>query len=1023
MMKDYFVVSYKFLLKEKIIKCVFALVIAFFFYSGNAVASSNTLLSEVQGTIKGSVYDSNGNPLTGATIVVKSNPTIGTMADDKGNFILNVAKGTELSVSFIGYETQTVIAEDNMKITLADAVNKMDEIVIVGYGSVKKSDLTGSVSSISTKAYLDQSPSSGNSILVGRAPGVSVSRSNGAPGKGFTIRIRGANSLYGGNDPLVVVDGTYGGIPDANDIESIEILKDASATAIYGSRGANGVILVKTKYGSSGKPKLSIFSNYTIDKMPKYYDLMDAYEFAEFNNRVGTYSFTSDELAGYKENGGTNWQKSITQTGVNQTHKVVLSGGTDKIKYYISPDYNKSTGIIKNVESESYALNSKVEMDLSKNINLEIKAGLGHAFTKNPDMATGGSKTSIPLMGAMLWSPTESIYDADGGYNRLGIGTGAIINPLLMTTLKKTNYSNSGNGETNLKVKIFEGLDLNAKALVNFYNTGSRNFESSEYTGVYATASQASNEGKTWLLNWYMTYNKTIAELHNFSLMGGFEETKNENRYFSATADNLPLESVGWDDLGLASPNVEVSSGYSNSAMRSYFGRFNYNYASRYYLTVNYRADGSSKFKGSNQWGYFPSFSLAWKLSQEEFMKSQNIFQNVKIRGGWGTIGNQAISSYETYTTLGSRNWSWGTSTSYAGYFAKVGGNENLKWETTRQGNIGIDLGVLNNRLNLTMDYYNKKTVDLLAPVSVTGYNGGDSEYGTSTVISNVGSVRNEGFEFSIDYVVINNNDFSYDVNFNGALNKNKVISLGKNSIIYGDTYAAGLTSVSPFALIPGHQIGSIYGLKYLGIWQQSESEEAAKYGQVPGDYKYQDVDGDHTYDSDDKQVIGHTNPSFSWGFNNHLSYKDFDLNILFEGVHGRDVMNWSYMVGTEAGTVAAFYNLRAAKNRWTPSNTHAEFARVGATNDMQPLSSQYMQNGSYIKLRNISLSYRVPRSLVSFASIRVSISAQNILTITKYKGLDPEISSSEGSDISSGMDWFAYPNPKSISFGVSLEY
>jgi hypothetical protein len=324
--------------------------------------------------------------------------------------------------------------------------------------------------------------------------------------------------------------------------------------------------------------------------------------------------------------------------------------------------------------------------------------------------------------------------------------------------------------------------------------------------------------------------------------------------------------------------------------------------------------------------------------------------------------------------------------------------------------------------LSFTFDYYDKKTEDLLAPVSVPAYNGADSEYGVSTVISNVGSVRNRGFEFNINYNVIQNKDFSYEVNLNGSLNRNKVLDLGEQSIIYGDTYAPGLSSLSPFVLKPGEQIGTIYGLKYLGIWQQNEAAEAAKFQQEPGDYKYEDLNGNYTYDSEDFQVIGNTNPSFTWGFNNRLSYKDFDLNILFEGVHGRDVMNWSYMVAGER-LLSLMYSLSNAQDRWTETNTDAEFAKIGNTNKLNPNSSQYMEDGSYIKLRNISLAYRFPKKIIPFADLKLSVSAQNILTFTKYKGYDPEISSSAGDDVNSGMDWFAYPNPKSFSLGISLTY
>ena len=984
-----------------------------------------TLIISQQKSTRGKVTDSDGQPLPGVAIVVKGTMQ-GTVTNADGEYSLSgIPENAILQFSFVGMRTQEVEVANQTTIDVTMVVDAIgiEEVVAIGYGSVKKSDLTGAVSSISTKAILDQPVSSGNSILVGRAAGVSVSRTNGTPGKGSTIRIRGANSLYGGNDPLIVVDGNYGSLPNMYDIESIEILKDASATAIYGSRGANGVIIVKTKYGSEGKPKLSFYSSVSVDKMPKYYDVMGAYEFAEFNNSVGTYNFSDDELAQYKANGGTDWQKEIIETGVSQNYKAVVSGGTKGMKYYVTSSYGKTTGIIRNTEADGYGVSAKMEMNLSKDVILEIKTGAHQNTNKNADMVTGGSKTSIPLMAAVLWAPTEPVYESDGGYNRIGIASGTVLNPLLLTTINNTTFSNGGSGESNLTVKILEGLQLNAKALLNFTNSGIRNFQSEEYNGVNATAKQSATDDKTWLVNAFLTYNKTFANTHNFSLMAGFEETQNRYRSVSAAADDLPLESVGWDNLGLAAPNVSVGSSYNNSAMRSYFGRLNYNYASRYFVTLNYRADGSSKFKGSNQWGYFPSFSLAWKLSEEAFMKNQNIFQNVKIRGGWGVIGNQAISNYATYTTLGSRSWSWGTSTSYAGYYARVGGNSNLKWESTKQSNLGIDLSTLNNRLNISLDYYNKKTYDLLAPVAVTAYNGGDSEYGKSTVISNVGSVRNKGFEFNIDYDLVRTKSFSYDINLNGAFNKNNVISLGESSIIYGATYAAGLTSVSPFVLMPGHPIGSIYGLKYLGIWQEDETDEAAKFGQVPGDYKYQDLNGDYTYGSEDKQVIGHSNPSFTWGFNNHFSYKDFDLNILLEGVEGRDVMNWAYMIANECVDFSQVYNLRSSKDRWTPTNTNAEFAVVGSTNQMQPLSSQYMQDGSYIKLRNVSLSYRIPKNVLSFVNVRVSVSAQNILTITKYKGYDPEINSSEGSDISAGMDWFAYPNPKSFSFGISIDY
>jgi len=970
--------------------------------------------------ITGRVTDSSGSPLPGVTVTIKGT-TGGTVTDSYGNYVLtNVPTNAILVFSFVGMKTMEieVKGKTTASIAMKEETVGIEEVVAIGYGTMKKSDITGSVASVSEKSFLDQSASSVISVLSGRAPGVTVRRSNGAPGADPIIRIRGANSLLGNNDPLIVVDGNYGSMPDMYDIESIEILKDASATAIYGSRGANGVILVKTKRGTQGKNTVKLYSDVSFDNVPQRYDLMDAYEFAEFNKYVGAYPFTEEELARFKTHGGIDWQDEILQTGLSQKYKAVFSGGTNNnVQYYVSPNYCKSTGTIRNTEASGYGLSAKVDMDISKRISIQIESSVGHSDNLNPDLAQGGSKTTNPLMSALIWAPTEPVFNEDGVFNRLGVGSGSALNPILLTEIQETNYSNNGSGVGNLKIKITDGLVFNAKGFMSFATGGNRHFESNEYTGVGAAARQSSYESKSWLVNAFLTYSKTFANVHSFSAMAGMEETKSESQSVSADAIKLPLESVGWYNLGLGAPNIAINSGWSNSAMRSYFTRLNYNFASRYYLTINYRADGSSKFRGDNQFSYFPSFSLAWRLSEEDFMKSQNLFQNIKIRSGWGITGSQAIGTYATFSPLSGTSYTWGN-VPQPGYRATVGGNQDLKWESTKQLNLGIDLTTLNNRLSVSLDYYDKKTEDLLAPVSIPYY------YGGGSVISNVGSVRNRGFEFNSNYDVLKTNNWSYDINLNGSINRNKVLDIGEQKMLYGTTYSSAIASVSPFVLVPGQPIGTIYGYKYLGIWQDNEAAQAVKFEQEPGDYKYEDLNGNHTYDSGDNQIIGNMNPSFTWGFNNHLSYKNFDLNILLEGVHGRDVMNWSYLLATERIDLTQTYNLRAAKDRWTPDNPDAEFAKIGNSNRLSPLSSQFVQDGSYIKLRNISLAYRVPRSTISFAAVRLSVSAQNILTFTKYKGYDPEISSTSANyDTNSGMDWFAYPNPMSLSFGISIEY
>ena len=974
-------------------------------------------VQEVIQKISGIVTDGEGLPLPGVTVIIKST-TQGTVTDAGGNYSLaNVPSDSTLVFSFVGMITQEIPVDgkSTINVVLAEETVGIEEVVAIGYGTMKRSDLTGSVSSVSSETFMDQPSSSVISVLSGRAPGVTVRRNNAAPGAEPMIRIRGANSLLGDNNPLIVVDGNYSSMPDMYDIESVEILKDASATAIYGSRGANGVILVKTKRGSKGKPTVKLYSDISFDNAPQRYDLMDAYEFAEFNNQVGAYPFTNEELTKLKTNKGVDWQDEIMQTGLSQSYKAIFTGGTDNVRYYFSPDYKKTTGIVRNTEASGYGLNAKVDLDLSESITVQIESTLGHSDNLNPGLVQGGSKTTNPLMSALIWSPTEPIYTEEGSYNRLGLGSGSASNPILLTEINNTNYRNYGSGVGNLKIKIIEGLEFDAKGSVSINTGGTRNFESNEYTGVGASASQSAYESKSWLVNGFLTYTKSFAGSHNLSVMAGMEETKSEIQDVSAEALLLPIESAGWYNLGLASPNIAVGSGWANSAMRSYFARLNYNYASKYYLTMNYRADGSSKFRGDNQFSYFPSFSLAWRLSEENFMKNQDIFQNLKIRGGWGITGSQAIDAYATFSSLANKDYTWGD-VPQVGYHATVGGNPSLKWESTKQFNGGIDISTFNNRLSIALDYYDKKTVDLLAPLSVPYYNGGGS------VISNVGSVKNRGFEINFNYDVLKTKTWSYDFNLNGSVNNNEVLEIGEQEMLYGTIYGDALVSNSPFVLMPGQPIGSIYGYKYLGIWQENEAAEAAKFEQEPGDYKYEDLNDNNTYDAGDNQIIGNSIPPFTWGFNNHISYKNLHLNILFEGVHGRDVMNWSYLLVSERIDITQTYSLSAAKDRWTPDNPDAEFAKIGNSNRLSPLSSQFVQDASYIKLRNIGLTYYIPQSIFSLAKVKLSVSAQNILTFTNYKGLDPEISSTSG-DTNSGMDWFAYPNPKSISFGVSIEY
>jgi TonB-linked SusC/RagA family outer membrane protein len=754
--------------------------------------TADEILSPPDGEITGYVYDINGDPLLGVNVKVKGG-SIGAVTDQDGRFTLKAPAGAVLEISYIGYVKQTVAAADNLRIVLEEDMANLDEVVVIGYGTVKKSDLTGAVTSVAAKSFSDQPGSSVNSVLQGRAPGVVVRRGNGAPGSGPTIRIRGVNSILGNNDPLIVVDGNYGSMPDLYDIETIEILKDASATAIYGSKGANGVIIVTTKRGGSeGKSEVKVYANISFDQVPRRYNIMEAAEYAEFMNQVatsvpgGVATFTDADIAYYREHGGTDWQDEIFRTGITQSYKAALTGGNKKVKYYVSPTYNHTDGIMINTSSESYGLGAKLDVELSSRISYQIEAGINHSSSLNPNLGNGSNLSSLPLQSALIWAPTAKVFNEDGSYQVQDPLSARTLNPVLLTTVEDTRYANNGSAVGNIRIKIIDGLEFNGKASVGFGTGGSRYYINKALNGNIARASQSSGENKSWLVNAFLTYSKTLAKMHQLSAMLGFEESQSEYEDASATGEDLSVPSVKWYNLGVGKTK-DASSSYSNEAMRSFFTRLTYNYGSRYYFTGTYRADGSSKFAPGNQFSYFPSFALGWRLSEEAFLKETGIFDNLKIRGGWGITGSQAISPYATLSPMSSSSYTWGSSQRYAGYGPGVAGNETLQWEETKQTDLGLDISVLQGKLSIAFDYYMKQTEELLSKVSVPVYNGGGS------IPSNIGKVENKGVEINLNYLLFENKEWSYDINLNGSHKPNRA-SCDRRSyeapcctVLYGD--------------------------------------------------------------------------------------------------------------------------------------------------------------------------------------------------------------------------------------------
>ena len=650
---------------------------------------------------------------------------------------------------------------------------------------------------------------------------------------------------------------------------------------------------------------------------------------------------------------------------------------------------------------------------MNKRISYQLEVGASHGERFNPDLGRGGGDITMPLCAALSWSPISKVYNEDGSYQLMDPLSSRMLNPVLMTTKESLRYSNNGSAVGNLRIKIIDGLVFDGKASMSFGTGGERNFIPEALNSGYADGWQNSYENRSWLVNSVLTYNTTLDEKHHTSFMVGFEQAQSQSRSFEAVAKALMIPNVGWDNLSLGR-SYNMKSDFGNNAMRSYFGRVNYNYDSRYYFTGTYRIDGASKFVGKNRYSHFPSFAVAWRVSEETFLKNTDIFQNLKFRASWGITGSQAIDSYATITTMSSSYYHWGTGQPFVGYGPGAAGNPNLQWEETTTYDFGIDLSMLNGKLNVTFDSYYKKTDKLLSNMKIPQYNGGGN------IATNIGNLENRGFEVNLNYVVFENRDWSYDINLNGAHNRNKVLDLGEEERIWAQGGISGVMP-SPFVILPGEPIGTIYGYKYLGIWQIAHEKQAERYRQRPGNYRYEDLNDNGEFDAGDYQVIGCANPKFTWGFNNHFSWRNWDLNILVEGLHGRDVLNLTYCTVNNFFHNSLTVKGRRGKDRWSPENPNAEFQQASSNLFILANSDQYIQNGSYVKIRNISLARQFQIS--DIAKIRVAFSAQNLFTFTKYMGYDPEVSSHGASDTSSGLDWFAYPNPRTYSVSISLGF
>ena len=962
-------------------------------------------------TVSGVVMGSDGEPLMGVNVVEKGT-TNGTITDLDGKYTLNVGPNAVLQFSYIGYVSSDIAVngQRTVNVTMKEDSQNLDEVVVVGYGTVRKADLAGSVSVLDNKAFKDQPIKQVSDALQGRVSGVQV-QSSGVPGGTVKIRVRGSGSINRSNDPLYVIDGIVreSGLTGLNpdDIQSMQILKDASSTAIYGSRGANGVVLITTKTGKANTRQITFDAQVTAGTVAKRYDTLNAYEFATLYNTYRANTFSSDQLSAFQRGGGTNWQDEIFQTGITQDYKVTFSGGSDKTQYIVSGNYVGQEGVVIENDNKRYQARANVTSQITDWLHMTADVNASHNVRHSGDFSA--AKSNIVTQ-AMNYSPVTSIFNEDGmTYARDKYSSLTNFNPVgrLKEEMGET-MQDIVNAHVDLRFNILPGLTFTTSNGIDYSDAKGYSF------GTKKVGSQSSmGNSDAYRMTLQTTNNLTYTgkwDKHALTATAVYEATQSEYRYMGLNGRDLLTESVGWWNVNMASSRTTDNS-YSKWGLVSGVARVMYNYDDRYMLTGTFRADGSSKFF-NDKWGYFPSVAAAWTITNEEFMKDQNVVQDMKIRASYGLIGSQAIEPYETLGLMSKAMYAFGENSQYTGYWVgQTVATPDLTWETTHQLDLGLDFSILNHRVNISLDYFDKRTKDGLLKQNIPNYDGGGSYW------VNAAEISNRGLDFSINAILVDNKDFTWSSTFTGTYLKNEVKNLGGLEFVAGSSPAAGMIPTDGVTRVEvGQPIGAFYGYKWIGL-------------DATGHDAFEDVNKDGKIDSNDRTFIGKANPDFTLGWNNTLSWKNWDLNMFFTGSFGADRLNLVRFTGTALTGDFAFVTLKEYINdNFDVKGQSARYPSVNVTgNDYQSASTstKFLESANYFRLDNLSLSYNLPKSVAKFADMRFTLSCQNVFTITKYKGMDPAGISfmNSGVDVNDGIDLGAYPLTRSYTVGVRLNF
>lgn len=1047
-------------------------------FAALALFTANVWNMSAQNTeVKGRVTDTAGEPLVAVTVYESGNTSNGTVTDIDGNYTITVPSTATLIFSCLGFEeTREVVAKRNtINVSLAEEQLSIDaaEVVSIGYGTVSRRDLTGSVSKVDMGDIMKTPVTNFDQALTGRIAGVVVSTSDGALGAEANITIRGNNSLTQSSAPLYIIDGfpsesSMATSLNSADIESIDILKDASATAIYGARGANGVIVITTKQGVEGKPKINFSASWTGSKIANKIDLMDGYEFVEFQtDRYGVYNGTNpylDEgytLEDYKDAVWLDWQDEVYRPALTQNYNISLSGGSKEMgnRYNISFSALDQDGIIVKSNFQRYQgkinfiqkIGKKIELNVLANYSRSVTNGVTPTDAQQSSSASGwliyslwGYRPVKPLKNGSIENYMDELVDED-----VNSADDYRFNPAktVRNEYRKTivdylnaNASLSWTIIDDLVLKVSGGYTMNKRRREEFNG-------SQTYTGYAGSPSGKGINGAiywtdqiTWLNENTLTWTKHVRRNHHLNLLAGVTFQGQNMDYKGVRAEQLSTEALGLN--GLNTGEYQNVTPYERDwTLMSGLFRLNYNYKYKYYLTASFRADGSSKFPADNRWGYFPSAGLSWNFNREEALKNSRWLKNGKLRLSWGLTGNNRTTTpydyYAQITTIPGDTQSYDyvfNGQVVSGYFPNNMSNEKLKWETTEQWNVGLDLSFFeNDRIRVTADWYLKNTYDLLLQATMP------ASSGYTSAMMNIGSMRNSGWELSLETLNINHKNFQWNTTFNIAFNRNKVTALTQNqySLFSAVNWDQRFNSQYPYITQVGKPSGLMYGYIYEGTYKADDfangsllkpgipySAATGRSNVKPGDPRYKDINGDGVIDDNDRTVIGCGQPIHTGGFGNSFYFYGFDVNIFFSWSFGNDILNANRLI-FENGNIANLNQLASYTDRYdSVKNPDSDMPAIRA-NDMFVYSSRVVEDGSFLKLRNVSVGYTLPRNVLRkmhFDTMRVYVSADNVWTWTKYSGPDPEVST-RNSVLTPGFDWSAYPRSIGVTAGVSFTF